>query len=751
MNKSLASVFVACLVGAPATASAQFVQVDNGLNLGGSKEGGVAFVDLNDDGFADLIVNRTGTGGTEIFFSNGTLPDPTYINVSATHAAGLSSVDTPRSAVAADLNNDGFVDFVVNRSGELRVFFNKGPLAIPPFSFGVGVGQTPNCSLPGGAGCGESYAAAGIAAPFNTEGLGIFDRDGDGYLDVFVDNHQGLFVLQNPGDGTAAFTVEGVGTTGLPENGSSAGDYLAVGDWDRDGFVDAAIRSVSHATFWKNQGDGTFATNQASVLGGPNGDKGGGALCDFDNDGDLDYFSTEGGPSGNQLWLQDAGGIFANSGFDFDPPLPTSDTDGVACLDFDHDGDLDLFVTHGGADTLFRNDLIAPGMWPATPFVEVMAGTIGSGNGEGVALTDYDHDGDIDFLINQNNANNQFWRNTQNDSSYLIVNALFDGATCPASGALRTAVGATVELEDVLTGTLSGVREVSGGRGHGQMDEKGAHFGLPLGADRDYIVRVQFPAGGPIAELTVNPLAIGGYQKVEVQLQDFEPDTIQTAEEIADGAALGNDFDNDGIDNWNDTDSDGDGIDDAVEAGDADLCTPAVDTDGDGDPDYLDLDSDNDGVPDDLDANRLDPDVCADTDGDGCDDCAVGTDDFGSLSDALPANDGPDFDMDGLCNDGDLDDDDDGVCDDALSDGICIVVPGGDTQDLNPNVCTDTDADGCDDCTSGSFDPAMDGTDTDGDGLCDGGDADDDNDGVGDGTDPDSTDPDICGDSDGDS
>ena len=50
----------------------------------------------------------------------------------------------------------------------------------------------------------------------------------------------------------------------------------------------------------------------------------------------------------------------------------------------------------------------------------------------------------------------------------------------------------------------------------------------------------------------------------------------------------------------------------------------------------------------------------------------------------------------------------------------------------------------CDDCSSGTDDPANDGTDTDGDGLCDAGDPDDDNDGVADGSDSDPLDNLLC-------
>jgi len=65
-----------------------------------------------------------------------------------------------------------------------------------------------------------------------------------------------------------------------------------------------------------------------------------------------------------------------------------------------------------------------------------------------------------------------------------------------------------------------------------------------------------------------------------------------------------------------------------------------------------------------------------------------------------------DYDMDGICNDDDADDDNDNVLD---------------VDDLDPfnnMVCSDVDQDGCDDCSSGIFNPANDGVDDDGDGIC---------------------------------
>jgi YVTN family beta-propeller protein len=143
-----------------------------------------------------------------------------------------------------------------------------------------------------------------------------------------------------------------------------------------------------------------------------------------------------------------------------------------------------------------------------------------------------------------------------------------------------------------------------------------------------------------------------------------------------------------------------------------------------------DSDADGDGVDEPGDAAPMDSTLCQDADLDGCDDCAMGF--------VNPAGDGVDTDGDGACDAGDDDDDGDG-----FEDGI-------DLDPLDPAVCADSDADGCDDCSLGPADPANDGLDTDGDGICDLGDEDHDGDGVGDGIDSDPLDPSVCADSDAD-
>ena len=86
------------------------------------------------------------------------------------------------------------------------------------------------------------------------------------------------------------------------------------------------------------------------------------------------------------------------------------------------------------------------------------------------------------------------------------------------------------------------------------------------------------------------------------------------------------------------------------------------------------------------------------------------------------------------------------------------VVDGADSSPLDNMVCSDTDGDTCEDCSSGytqtegpgGTEDGGDGWDYDGDGACDAGDTDDDNDGALDDDDTEDNNADICSDDDGD-
>jgi hypothetical protein len=201
--------------------------------------------------------------------------------------------------------------------------------------------------------------------------------------------------------------------------------------------------------------------------------------------------------------------------------------------------------------------------------------------------------------------------------------------------------------------------------------------------------------------------------------QDADRDTIA---DLHDGP---DDPDLDGDANYVDTDSDGDGIDDATEAGDADPSTPPVDSDADGTPDFLDLDSDQNGIPDAREER-------GDTDGDGTPDFADADDDGDLLSDIIEIGaeaDAPvDFGGDGLPDYRDPDSDGDTILDGQERD---VDTDRDGRADMHDD---DSDADGVPDAQeAGDSDLATPPVDTDADFILDFRDPDSDADGLADG------------------
>ncbi|RME25843.1 MAG: VWA domain-containing protein [Deltaproteobacteria bacterium] len=198
---------------------------------------------------------------------------------------------------------------------------------------------------------------------------------------------------------------------------------------------------------------------------------------------------------------------------------------------------------------------------------------------------------------------------------------------------------------------------------------------------------------------------------------DSDGDFIADVEEGKDQKV---DTDGDGVPDFKDDDSDGDGILDSVEAGDQDAKTPAVDTDGDGTPDFQDTDSDGNGVDDGQEGS-------GDSDGDGVADFRDIDDDSDGILDADEVSAEGDVDTDGDGTVDRLDDDSDG---DGLSDRL----ESGDDDLLTKPV--DSDGDGTPDFQdidsdgNGLGDGIEGSEDSDGDGIPDYRDADDDGDSI---------------------
>ena len=124
---------------------------------------------------------------------------------------------------------------------------------------------------------------------------------------------------------------------------------------------------------------------------------GGVAFVDIDNDGDDDVYLT-GGKQVDKLMINDGSGYFTNAtegtGLEITSEIYTA---GITYGDIDNDGDKDFFVnTHAGVDgnytynMLFRNngDMTFTNIWPTNTDKSMTMGTV---------FLDYDLDGDLDI------------------------------------------------------------------------------------------------------------------------------------------------------------------------------------------------------------------------------------------------------------------------------------------------------------------------------------------------------------------
>jgi len=147
-------------------------------------------------------------------------------------------------------------------------------------------------------------------------GMALLDFDNDGLLDVFFTNGAkvpGLAkddprfwnrLYRNEGEGAFCDVTEGAGVRG---EGYSMG--ASVADFDNDGWADLYVTGVNRNLLYRNQGDGSFAdvTEPAGVSGVVGGKKlwsVGAAWLDYDNDGDLDLFVVnylDWSPANNKL------------------------------------------------------------------------------------------------------------------------------------------------------------------------------------------------------------------------------------------------------------------------------------------------------------------------------------------------------------------------------------------------------------------------------------------------------------------
>jgi hypothetical protein len=342
----------------------------SGLKAANTRATGGVWGDFDNDGCLDLLMFAERYDKADTLLKGdckGKFSDVTskagLVDNQTEHSCGKPGVNTAHPTAAAawvDLDADGYLDLYLanfvcwdssySTSYKDTVFHNKGDGTFEEWTGKKGFLLTETAS----------------------RGVAPVDLDADGDVDLFINNywlHANLLYIN--GGGTVSENAASANATG---NGRFAVRYYyghtigaAWGDLDNDGDFDLLAANLAHPRFWHfsdrtqillNDGKGTFK----DISGGhdkPYGNSSGlryqetysvPVLADFDNDGTLDLLITatyDGRPT-DFYWGQGDGTFKLDV---YDTGIATTNGWGAAAADYDHDGDMDLFVTD-----LYKND-----------------------------------------------------------------------------------------------------------------------------------------------------------------------------------------------------------------------------------------------------------------------------------------------------------------------------------------------------------------------------------------------------------
>jgi Flp pilus assembly protein TadD len=234
----------------------------------------------------------------------------------------------------------------------------------------------------------------------NSGGACMIDVDGDGIYDLVLmqSGSSAIRILRSHGDGTfEPFSAE---SAGLKVSGHAVS--CAVGDFDADGLSDLAVAFDDRLVLFRNLGHGHFAdvTKAAGIV--PRNHPEGMTFVDYDHDGDLDLFVTgsplKEGDVSNVLWRNNGDNTFTE--WTEQTGLGGAGHTRAAILsDVNNDRAVDLAVTGDGtAPTIYLNP--REGKFKAQP----LDAAGGAANSTGVSVVDFDKDGWMDLLVTQSAA-----------------------------------------------------------------------------------------------------------------------------------------------------------------------------------------------------------------------------------------------------------------------------------------------------------------------------------------------------------
>jgi hypothetical protein len=488
---------------------------------------GCALLDYDGDGRLDLfLVNSSRLPG---FGAKGSFYPALYRNEGGgkfrdvTRQAGLAIDAYGMGVAVADYDNDGDPDLLLTAYRGSHLFRNdRGRFT-------------------------EVTGQAGIRRPEWATSAAWLDYDRDGFLDLFICSYLNWTPASNkvcghPGhrfgcdptyysgtesvlyhnnkDGTFSDVTKQAGV-GTP-NGKALG--VAVWDFDDDGWPDFAVANDTEPNWlFHNNRNGTFTQTgvEAGIAYGLQGRQRAGMgidTADYDHSGreavlignlsgeGLALFRPEEGP-GNFADGAEAAGLYQ-------PSLPYT-TFGARFLDYDLDGFPDIVTANGHVrEDIAHSGLFSyaqrlqvfhnvPGEGSARRFQDVTAGTGPGVNtlrvARGLAVGDFDGDGDPDLLVNSNSGAVALLENQGRPHGRWL------GVKLAGQRSNRDGIGSQVFV------AAAGVTQrgwVRSGGSFGSEDERVARFGL--GTAETASVEVHWPSGvrDRIAQVSTNQVVV---------------------------------------------------------------------------------------------------------------------------------------------------------------------------------------------------------------------------------------------------